>query len=79
MSTFRVQKNKKNPYFLIDTTALNDPRLSCKAKGLFAYISSKPDNWCVNYSELVSAGPDGIKAVHSGINELIKAGYLEMR
>ncbi len=76
MSIMRFKKGKKNPYFQMHNSTVNDPLLSWQSKGLLAYLISKPDNWYVNYNDLVSAGPSGIKYVRSIINELIKTGYI---
>ena len=35
----------KNRYGTIPNDLLNSTKISFKAKGLFAYIQSKPDNW----------------------------------
>ncbi len=41
-----VRVNKRsNPYVVIDKTALNDDRLSWKAKGVLCYLLSLPDDW----------------------------------
>ncbi|NVM55338.1 MAG: hypothetical protein HWN66_16645 [Candidatus Helarchaeota archaeon] len=76
MSIIRVVKNKYNPYLIMNKTGLNDKRLSLKAKGLLCYLLSKPDNWYVNINEIVSNSNNGIKSIHSAINELIKFGYI---
>ncbi|KKL58194.1 hypothetical protein LCGC14_2227850 [marine sediment metagenome] len=76
MGIFRFKKGKKNPYFLAHTSTINDSRLSNRAKGLLCYLISKPDNWYVNYKDLVNSSQDGITAVRSTIRELIETGYL---
>lgn len=76
MSIIRFTKGKKNPYFLMHNSTVNDQRLSFKAKGFLAYILSKPDHWYVNYNDLVSASTDGLFSVRSTIKELITASYL---
>jgi len=76
MSILRFKKGKKNPYFVMHNSSVNDQRLSWKAKGLLAYLVSKPDYWYVNYKDLVSASTDGITSVRSTLRELQKAGYL---
>ncbi len=72
----RVQKDKNNPYVMMNKTFLEDPRLSFKAKGILAYVLSKPDNWQVRVSDLVKRSDDGETAVYSGLNELKQYGYL---
>lgn len=72
---FRTVK-KENPYVQIDKTVLNDARLSWKAKGLMAFLLSKPDHWEINVKNLIKQAKDGKEAVYSGINELITFGYI---
>lgn len=67
---FRVQKDKSNPYVMLNKGFLNNPKLSWKAKGLLAYLLSKPDDWKVILEHLYTQSPDGEKSVRSGINEL---------
>lgn len=43
MSIMRVEKNKD--YTIMNRTALNDKRLSWKAKGTMAYMLSMPDDF----------------------------------
>ncbi len=76
MSIIRVSKDKKHPYFLMNKTGINDKRLSFKAKGLLAYLISKPDNWYINYHDLCSVSVNGIKSVRSAVNELVSTGYM---
>ena len=42
----RVKKRPSN-FVMMDKTFLEDDRLSYKAKGLLAYLLSKPDDWKV--------------------------------
>jgi hypothetical protein len=72
---FRTVK-RENPYAQIDKTVLNDTRLSWKAKGLLAFLLSKPDTWEINIKNLIKQAKDGKEAVYSGINELIQFGYI---
>jgi len=74
----RVIKDKNNPYVQINKTCLNDERLSWKAKGLFAYMLSLPDNWIIYQCELVNHARDGIDSVRAIMKELKKFGYLNI-
>lgn len=78
MAIIRVDK-RDNPYVIIDKTGLNDDRLSFKAKGILAFLLSKPDNWYCHRSHLAKVGPDGETAVRSGLKELKEYGYLEKK
>lgn len=72
----RIQK-RENPYLMIDKKCINDERLSWKAKGILAYLLSKPDDWQVYLADLKQRARDGVKAVSSGMKELEKYGYVE--
>lgn len=76
MSIIRVNKNKENPYVMLNKTALNDENLSFKAKGLFAYLMSKPNNWCSNVEHLAKVSKDGRDSVRSALKELREYGYI---
>lgn len=58
-------------------TALRDPRLSWKAKGLAAYLLSKPKGWRIWTADLIKRSTDGRDAVLSGLAELEAQGYLK--
>lgn len=75
-SVIRTQKNRENPYVMIDKTFLNDDRLSWKAKGLLSYFLSKPDDWRILVNDLIKRSKDGERAVRSGLKELEENGYL---
>ncbi|PKN93953.1 MAG: hypothetical protein CVU44_06005 [Chloroflexi bacterium HGW-Chloroflexi-6] len=76
---FRVIKNPENPFVMMDKRALALPSLSYKAKGILAYLLSRPDNWIINIADVVNHSPDGDYAVRSGIKELITAGYVRRK
>lgn len=76
---FRVIKNPENPFVMMDKRALALPSLSYKAKGILAYLLSRPDNWIINIADVVNHSPDGDYAVRSGIKELIRAGYVRRK
>jgi hypothetical protein len=56
---------------------LNNPDISFKAKGLYAYLNSKPDNWDFSVEGIASQVKEGIDSVRAGIHELEKFGYLK--
>ncbi len=72
----RTVKDRSHPYTVINNTVFNDARLSWKAKGLMGYFLSKPDDWRISVTDLVARGTDGVKAVYSGLRELVAAGYV---
>lgn len=56
---------------------LNNPDISFKAKGLYAYLNSKPDNWDFSVESIAAQVKEGIDSVRGGIHELEKSGYLK--
>lgn len=69
--------NKKR-YVSIACDALEDSRLSLQAKGILAYLLSRPDDWEVSVQQLVSIGPDGRSTVQSCLQELAECGYAKL-
>jgi len=74
MSIFRIQKTKD--YSVISNTALKDKRLSWKAKGLFAYLMSCPDDWNIYLKQLMDVSSDGQSSTTTALNELIEYQYI---
>jgi len=60
----------------VPNALLNDPRVSCKSKGLWVYLRSKPSGWVFSSERIASDHADGRDAVRSGLQELEDAGYL---
>jgi len=80
MSIIRISHDKNNPYVMLNKNPLEDNSLSWAAKGLWAYLMSRPDNWNVSVSHLSTiyhGKGGGEKAIYSLLNELIEAGYCE--
>lgn len=75
---FRVAKNADNPFVMIDRRVIENPALSWKAKGMLAYLLSRPDNWVVRFSDLVKRSPDGGHTVRAALKELRDAGHLKI-
>lgn len=72
-----IRVAKRDRYSVIANEALEDSRLSWKARGLLAYLLSKPDGWTVNRDQLTAASDaDGQTTVRSGLRELEACGYL---
>lgn len=78
-STIIRTNKRENPYVMIDKFGLNDERLSWKAKGLWAYLLSKPDDWQIYESELIKRAKDGRDSVRTALRELEKYGYISRR
>ena len=70
----RVKKQPKS-FVVLDKGFLEDERLSFKAKGILAYLLSKPDDWKVIVGNLVKQSKDGKAAIYAGLKELKDCGY----
>jgi DnaD/phage-associated family protein len=57
---------------------IENPKLSWKAKGLLAYLLSRPDNWTVRFGDLVKRAPDGAHTIRGAMKELRKAGHVKV-
>lgn len=69
-------KKEKIPYTQVANAVLYDKDISLKAKGLFAYLFSKPDGWSFAADRIQGETSDGRKAVLAGLKELEDSGYL---
>lgn len=74
MPIVRVRK-EPGKYFQMLKATVEDHRLSWKAKGLMAYLISKPNDWQVWTKDLIKRSTDGRSAVLSALQELLKFGY----
>ena len=79
MPTYRIKKDRDNPYVMANKAFIYDKRLSFKAKGIMIYLMSRPDDWQVYESEIVKHSLDGRRSVSAGIKELIEAGYIHRK
>lgn len=57
-------------------SVLNNPKLSLRAKGLFAYIYGKPPGWEFAAWRIAKENLEGRDAIKTTLIELEKAGYL---
>lgn len=71
------RKKKTSNFIMLDKTALQDPRLSWKAKGLHSYLIGLPDDWKINIADLSNRSEDGRESTGNGMKELIAAGYVQ--
>lgn len=73
-----IVRTKRNTNFtIISNIGMEDDRLTFKAKGILAYLLSKPDDWQVRDRQLATVGPDGRAAVQAALSELEKYGYIK--
>ena len=60
----------------IPNTILQNKNLTLKAKGLWAYLNSKPEGWDFSAERIAAEQADGREAVKSALRELENAGLL---
>ena len=60
----------------VPNSILNDKSISWGAKGLWAYMAGKPENWKFTIRLMAKQSKDSVDATTSRLNELIKAGYV---
>ena len=72
----RIIKEYTNTFTVISNNEVQDKRLSWKARGIFSYLWSMPDNWDFYETEVTKHAPDGRNSLRTGLKELEKYGYL---
>ena len=73
----KIKKVYQKGFTTVDNTVLNDESVSWKAKGLFTYLWSKPDNWTYSVKEVSKHAKDGRDSTSDGVQELEDHGYLK--
>lgn len=71
----RAKHGKDNPYFMMLRATAQDKTLSYEARGLLAYLLSKPDHWRVEIHDLLLEKCGRDKAYRL-LDELKDAGYV---
>ncbi|WP_423348502.1 DnaD domain protein [Lactiplantibacillus plantarum] len=72
----RIRKLAQTNYTVIDNRIIRDESLSWKAKGVFAYLWSMPDDWEFYETEVMTHAKDGRDSLRSAIKELQDAHYM---
>jgi hypothetical protein len=65
------------PYGMTPNNLLNHKGISLKAKGLFAFMQSKPDGWKFSGKLIATQCKESLDSILSGLKELEDFGYLE--
>ena len=68
---------KTRRFGVIPNDILNNKEMSLMAKGLFAYIQSKPDGWKSSVSNMTHQLKEEPTIIQETINELEENGFLE--
>ena len=72
----KIVKKYENNFTVISNDVLKDTTISWKAKGLFAYLWSMPDDWDFYETEVTKRATDGRDSLRSGLKELEEKGYI---
>lgn len=67
------------PFTQVANSVLIDKTLSLRAKGLFAYIYSKPYGWEFSSHRMAKESVEGRDAIRTATKELLTAGYLSKK
>lgn len=75
MSIIRVKKNEN--FFTASKEAFQNNDLSWEARGVLAYLMTKPGNWEVRVTDLIKNGSAGRDKIRRILKELEQYGYLK--
>lgn len=72
-----LRNPKTNRFVQIDNAFLETNLLTWRAKGIFCYLLSRPDNWKFNLADLKNRSPlEGLDAIKTAMRELETMGYV---
>jgi hypothetical protein len=69
-------KKQAVPFTQVPNELLYNPDISFKAKGLWAYMSAKPNGWNFSADRIAKETKEERKSILAGLRELLEAGYL---
>lgn len=64
------------PYGMVPNSLLNNNKISLKAKGLFAFMQSKPDGWQFSVEKISFQCKEAKTSISEGLKELEMFGFL---
>jgi hypothetical protein len=77
MATIVRPEQPSDHFAIIANGALEDERLSFRARGLLAYLISRPPGWKTDSTKLAALTIEGRDAVRTALRELEARGYLQ--
>lgn len=75
----RIKKGDNVPFTVVANAVLRSKTLSLKAKGLYAYLYSKPDDYDFAAARIALENTDGRDSVLAGLTELLDSGFVTKR
>ena len=79
MSNTIIRARRRHRFVILDQRAVEDSRLSWAARGLLAYLLSRPDDWRVLINDLRKRGDQGRDGIYKLLRELREAGYVRFQ
>jgi hypothetical protein len=80
MSVHRLAKYQTDdPFTRVPNSAVNDPNLDLKARGLLLFMLSKPDGWVFRERSLAKQAGVGRDQLRGAMQTLVNAGYVVRR
>ena len=73
-----LRKQKVREYTTVDNRIINDSSLSSRAKFMYVYMLSKPDDWKFNYKSFLKEIKEGKEYIQGMIRELKNAKLLTL-
>ena len=73
-----LRKQKVREYTIVDNKIINDSSLSSRAKFMYVYMLSKPDDWKFNYKSFLKELKEGKEYIQGMIKELKEAKLLTL-
>lgn len=74
---YKLPTHEKN-YTKVDNQAINDSRLSYRARGILCMLLSKRSDWRVNIKHLAQSGNISSACIRSSLKELARYGYARL-
>ena len=72
----RIHK-QRGDFSVVPSAPLNDASLTWEARGMHAYLVSKPDGWQISMVDLIKQSPAGRDKTRRILRELTGAGYVK--
>lgn len=73
----KLTKSYKSNFTTVPNNIINDNLISLKAKGLYLFLISKPDNWHFSVDRIAAQNSDGENSVRTALKELETLRYLK--
>lgn len=73
----KLTKSYKSNFTTVPNNIINDKSISLKAKGVYLFLISKPDNWHFSVDRIASQNSDGLASVKSVLKELEDKRFLK--